>query len=51
VLTELDELIARGVYPPGTPRVHPLAEGPAVLRELEAGRTHGKHALDPYLGL
>lgn len=51
VLTELAALITQGVYPPGAPRVHPLAEGPAVLRELEAGRTHGKHALDPQLGL
>ena len=51
VLTELAALITQGVYLPGTPHVHPLAEGPAVLRELEAGRTHGKHALDPQLGL
>ncbi|GGQ52461.1 zinc-binding dehydrogenase [Streptomyces flaveolus] len=48
LLTELTDLIARGVYPPGTPEVHPLAEGPAVLRLLEAGRTRGKHALDPW---
>ncbi|WP_437107869.1 zinc-binding dehydrogenase [Streptomyces sp. enrichment culture] len=48
LLVELEALIAQGVYPPGTPRVHPLAEGPAVLRQLEAGRTRGKHALDPW---
>ena len=48
LLTELEALVAQGVYPPGTPQVHPLAEGPAVLRELEARRTRGKHALDPW---
>ncbi|MEO3753092.1 zinc-binding dehydrogenase [Streptomyces sp. B6B3] len=48
LLAELDALVAQGVYPPGTPRVHPLAEGPAVLRELAAGNTRGKHALDPW---
>jgi NADPH:quinone reductase len=47
VLDELGRLIALGVYPPGTPRVHPLADGPAVLRALEERRTSGKHALDP----
>lgn len=48
LFAEIDTLIARGVYPPGNPEVHPLAEGPAVLSELEAGRTRGKHALDPW---
>ncbi|MFF4735892.1 NADPH:quinone oxidoreductase family protein [Streptomyces sp. NPDC001262] len=48
LLVEIEALIAQGVYPPGTPRVHPLAEGAAVLQQLEAGRTHGKHALDPW---
>ncbi|MFE0187941.1 NADPH:quinone oxidoreductase family protein [Streptomyces sp. NPDC058989] len=48
LLVEIEELIAQGVYLPGTPEVHPLAEGPTVLRELEAGRTRGKHALDPW---
>jgi len=48
VLVELEELIAHGVYPPGTPHVHPLAEGPVVLQRLEAGRTRGKLALDPW---
>jgi NADPH:quinone reductase-like Zn-dependent oxidoreductase len=48
LLDEIEALIARGVYPPGTPRVHPLGEGPAVLHELEAGQTCGKHALDPW---
>jgi NADPH2:quinone reductase len=48
LLTEIESLIAQGVYPPGTPQIHPLDEGPAVLQELEAGRTRGKHALDPW---
>lgn len=49
LLVEIDALIAQGVYPRGTPEIHPLADGPAVLRQLEAGRTTGKHALDPWL--
>jgi NADPH:quinone reductase-like Zn-dependent oxidoreductase len=48
LLVEIKALITQGVYPPGTPHVHPLAEGPAVLQRLEAGRTRGKHALDPW---
>lgn len=48
LLGELHALIARGVYPPGAPEVHPLAEGPAVLGALAAGTTEGKHALDPW---
>ncbi|MEV6332067.1 NADPH:quinone oxidoreductase family protein [Streptomyces sp. NPDC051909] len=48
LLVELQALIARGVYPPGTPQVHPLAEGATVLQQLEAGQTRGKHALDPW---
>ncbi|PWU54212.1 NADPH:quinone reductase [Micromonospora sp. S4605] len=48
LLAEIEALIAQGVYPPGTPQVHPLVEGPAVLRRLEAGQTRGKHALDPW---
>lgn len=48
LLAELGVLIAEGVYPPGTPQVHPLAEGPEVLRQLEARQTSGKHALDPW---
>jgi hypothetical protein len=36
------------VYPPGTPQVHPLADGPAVLHQLETGRTRGKLALAPW---
>ncbi|MFE9676429.1 NADPH:quinone oxidoreductase family protein [Streptomyces sp. NPDC006259] len=48
LLREIDTLIDQGTYPPGTPRVHPLAEGPTVLRQLEAGQTRGKHALDPW---
>jgi NADPH2:quinone reductase len=48
LLVEVQALIDRGVYPPGTPLVHALAEGPAVLQQLEAGHTQGKHALDPW---
>jgi NADPH:quinone reductase-like Zn-dependent oxidoreductase len=48
LLVEIEALIARGVYPPGTPEVHPLAEGPRVLERLESGRTRGKLALDPW---
>jgi NADPH:quinone reductase-like Zn-dependent oxidoreductase len=48
LITELQELVALGVYPPGRPQLHALADGPAVLRELGAGRTTGKHALDPW---
>lgn len=47
LVTELGTLIDDGVYPPGTPRISPLAEGPAVLRELELRTTRGKQALDP----
>ncbi|MFG2087572.1 hypothetical protein [Spirillospora sp. NPDC048824] len=47
-LTEIEALTAHGVYPSGTPQVHPLAEGPNVLRQLEAAQMHGKHALDPW---
>lgn len=48
LLAELESLVTLGVYPPGTPEVHPLADGPEVLRQLEAGQTSGKHALDPW---
>jgi NADPH:quinone reductase-like Zn-dependent oxidoreductase len=48
LLVEIEALIANGVYPPGTPHVHPLAEGPAVLQQMEAGQTCGKLALDPW---
>jgi NADPH:quinone reductase len=48
LLAELDALIDQGVYPPGTPQIHPLALGPDVLRQLEEGQTSGKHALDPW---
>jgi NADPH:quinone reductase len=48
LLAEIEALIAHGVYPPGTPQVHPLSEGSAVLQRLEAGQTLGKHALDPW---
>lgn len=48
LVAEIGTLIADGVYAPGDTHVHPLAEGRAVLRELEAGTTQGKHALDPW---
>ncbi|WP_017626702.1 NADPH:quinone oxidoreductase family protein [Nocardiopsis chromatogenes] len=48
LIAELEALIAIGAYPPGSPAVHPLSEGPQVLRKLEEGRTSGKHALDPW---
>ncbi|SDT47709.1 NADPH:quinone oxidoreductase family protein [Microlunatus soli] len=48
VLAELTDLIRLGVYPPGRPEIHPLADGPRVLADLEAGRTTGKQALDPW---
>jgi len=51
LLDELDALIAQGVYTPATPEIHPLADGPGVLQDLGAGRTSGKHALDPRQGL
>lgn len=47
LLAELGVLIANGVYQPGASQLHPLPDGPAILRELAAGRTTGKHALDP----
>lgn len=48
LLSELHDLIAHGVYAPGTPQMHPLGDGPAVLARLEAGTTVGKHGLDPW---
>ena len=48
LLVEIETLIARGVYPPGTPEIHPLAEGARVLEQLEWGATRGKLALDPW---
>lgn len=48
LLDEIGTLIAGGVYPPGSPLVRPLAEGPDALRDLEAGRTQGNLALDPW---
>ncbi|MGW4158766.1 hypothetical protein [Streptomyces sp. NPDC004788] len=48
LLDELAALIGAGVYPPGAPEVHPLADGPEVLRRLGTRRTRGKHALDPW---
>ena len=47
LMDELAALIAAGVYPPGQPTVHDLADGPKVLAELEARATVGKLALRP----
>jgi NADPH:quinone reductase len=47
LMAELGALIAAGVYLPGRPTVHDLADGPKVLAELEARATVGKQALRP----
>lgn len=47
IRAELLNLIEAGVYPPGTPEIHPLADGPRVLWDLSARRTTGKLALRP----
>jgi NADPH2:quinone reductase len=47
LMAELAALVAAGVYPPGQPTVHDLADGPKVLAELEARATVGKLALRP----
>ena len=47
LMAELAALIAAGVYPPGQPTVHDLADGPTVLAALEARATVGKLALRP----
>ncbi|MGW0903216.1 NADPH:quinone oxidoreductase family protein [Streptomyces sp. NPDC002853] len=48
LLVEIGALIDQGVYTPGTPQVRPLADGAMLLRQLEAGQTRGKLALDPW---
>ncbi|WP_067449884.1 zinc-binding dehydrogenase [Actinomadura macra] len=48
LMAELLSLIAQGVYPPGRPTVHGLADGPALLRRIEDRLTSGKQALDPW---
>ncbi|GAA3513921.1 zinc-binding dehydrogenase [Actinocatenispora rupis] len=48
LLSEIEALVARGVYAPSAAQVHPLAEGATVLQRLESGRTRGKLALDPW---
>jgi NADPH:quinone reductase len=47
LMDELAALVAAGVYPPGRPTVHDLADGPKVLAALEARATTGKLALRP----
>ncbi|NIK59910.1 NADPH:quinone oxidoreductase family protein [Kribbella shirazensis] len=50
VLEELGQLIKAGAYPPGSPTVYDLADGPKVLAELESRATVGKLALRPSAG-
>ncbi len=45
--TEIVNLIKCGVYQPGTPVTHDLADGPRVLASMEARLTTGKQALVP----
>lgn len=47
LMDELTALRAAGVFTPGNPTVHDLAEGPRVLADLEARATVGKLALRP----
>lgn len=47
LLAELAVLRAAGVLTPGSPAVHDLADGPAVLARLAARATTGKQALRP----
>jgi NADPH:quinone reductase len=47
LMTELAALVTAGVYPPGRPTLHDLADGPKVLAELESRATVGKLALRP----
>jgi NADPH2:quinone reductase len=47
LMGEMFELLAAGVLCPGRPTVHPLADGPKALAELEARATVGKLALQP----
>lgn len=49
LLAELDRLIETGVLVPGTPTVHPLAEGPTAMQALASGETIGKLAIDPWV--
>lgn len=49
LLDELANLISLGVYPPGSPMVHPLTDGPAAMGALAAGETVGKLAIDPWV--
>lgn len=47
VLDELTHLRTLGVYVPGAPQLHPLADGPEILQLLATAQTIGKIALDP----
>jgi len=48
LLTEIESLICQGVYLPGQPEIHALADGPGLLGKIEGRLTTGKHALDPW---
>lgn len=48
LISELETLIIDAVYPPGNAVMHPLAEGPVVLEQINSGLTTGKHGLDPW---
>ncbi|MEU6188063.1 zinc-binding dehydrogenase [Nocardia sp. NPDC047038] len=48
LLEELSSLIELGVYTPGNPDVHSIADGPAAMRALAGGGTVGKLAIDPW---
>ncbi|WP_338763328.1 NADPH:quinone oxidoreductase family protein [Nocardia vulneris] len=47
LMTELATLIDSGVYPPGTPTLYDLADGPQALVALESRSTTGKLAIRP----
>ena len=47
VVGEMLGLVAAGVLGPGRPTVHPLADGPKALAQLESRATVGKLALVP----
>ena len=49
LMAEIHRLVVEGVYSPGKPQIHPLADGPGLLRAIEDRDTVGKHALDPWL--
>lgn len=48
LLDELANLIDLGVYTPGSPKLHPLADGRAAMQALGNGDTVGKLAIAPW---